>query len=150
MNDQVDQGSRRFRRSGAVIALVVLTLVILTGGALAVGRSMAPTTTPQSSAIHNAAGAAVSQSHSWARQHPGQWQWMREHPGQWNWMLDHMDDMPWLRHHPASRQWMRDHMDDMPWLRAHSGQSRWPGHHDSWSGMRQGMGHMMGGQVWRR
>lgn len=141
MTDQSDQPSRRFR-SGAVIAIAALTLVILAGGAFAVGRSTATNTAPRTTYSQTASGTGAGPMGTWMRQHRDDIAWMRQHPAQWQ----------WIRHHPAQWSWMRDHMDDMPWLRAHNGQWQWLRNHpNAWTWMRNHMTNMMGGQgTWQR
>ena len=152
MTDQQNPSSRRFPRSVVVIATVALTLVILAGGAFAVGRSTATHPTSHATYSQTTAGTATGPMGTWMRQHRDDIAWMRQHAAQWNWMRHHLDDMAWLRNHPSSWSWMRDHMDDLPWLREHSGQWQWLRNHpNSWSWMRDHMNNMMSGQgTWQR
>lgn len=170
MPEPTRQTTGRVQSLGLVIGLLAATLVVLTAGAFAVGRTSAPQTAAQT-AYSQSAARHHGPMWSWARHHDGAWTrahlgdltWIRHHQAQWTWMRRHMGDVAWMRTHQRPMRWMQHQWDTRSWMHGYTGQRGWVRDHPhAWSSTRQQMRHMMrdhwsqnrhwshGGSSWQR
>jgi hypothetical protein len=106
--------SERTPRSGipgvsVVVAAIVFVLLVI-GGAFAVGHATAGSTDRSS--------AATSHSRGYGPDDGPMMAWAQDHRGDVTWMRNHMNDVARMRHHDHW-QWMRAHSDQRPWMRVH-------------------------------
>jgi hypothetical protein len=136
MSTPTQQAPRRLRRRIWVSVVVTLVLVLLAGGAFAVGREDSPEVTAIgctkiATATSVPPGTSLLRGHgddvTWMRAHMAGLTWLRNHerlwrrtshdPGPWWSMPDRMRYLPWIRGHPDQRRWARMH--PRSWMSEH-------------------------------
>ena len=99
--------------ASVVVAVIVLMLLVI-GGAFAVGHTTADSTDRPS--------ATTSQNNTYGQTGNGPTKrWAQAHHGDLTWMRSHMNDVTWMRHHHGQWQWMRAHPHQWSWMRGHGG-----------------------------
>jgi hypothetical protein len=108
------------RRGSWLAIFLVAALLVLTGGAYAIGRNN-PESAATATSAQQATGAPTTGMRIWAQRHDDELAWMRSHH----------DDVSWMRNHPGAWHMRQAVPDD----RTTEGRDHQPGWmmHDDWS-----------------